>query len=356
MISPILINHIETLALFANSKAETLKGKVKAAKRYYAANRRKKVSYSKVQRRKKFSEVERENLRILNDSIYRKNWIAKVRRLLKKSTIYDVLNKKHDALITRVVSLKLRADYPEALKNQVTNIRAFSQNLAREIFSKSESYSGTNNFRYQFSPYVKVETQTSKGERYSSKCTYRKTDAFIKFDFTVDGIINLMKLSEEVRNQSKMDGLTLIAVSNIKSRTAECVWIKGSKNISSEYGAIAWDFFKNNCVIFHGRTVKSAKIGLDKKITKLAEHEENLQRLKSGLPPLWKPVIKLSDIRPLTGWCIPGIRQWIQNFMGCHKAVAEWQDVAKAALKDSSSYGQTLQRLLGIVPNGPYSF
>jgi len=42
--------------------------------------------------------------------------------------------------------------------------------------------------------------------------------------------------------------------------------------------------------------------------------------------------------------------------MGGYKSVAEWQDVAKAALKDDSSYGQTLQRLLGIVPNGPYSF
>jgi hypothetical protein len=356
MLNPILINRIDTLCLYANSKAKTWKGKIKAAKEYYSENRRKQLASAYNTLRKKYSDKERENIRILKDSKYRKNWIAKVRRMLNKSTIHDILHKKHDELIARAASLKLSVDYPETLKTQIKDIKNFAHDLAREIFNKSESYSGDNSFRYRFSNTVFVDTETSKGEVYSRKCSYRKTDALVKFDFTVEGIINLMKLSEEVRNQSRADGLTLISVSNIKSRTAECVWTKGSKNISSESGAIAWDFFKNHCVIFHGKTVKSAKIGLDKKIVKLAEHEENIQRQKSGLPPLWKPIIRISDIRPLTGWCIPGIRQWIQNFMGCYKSVADWQDVAKAALKDSSSYGQTLQRLLGIVPNGPYSF
>jgi len=226
MINPLLINRIEALAFCADSKAETLKGKVKAAKRYYAANRKKKVSYSKVQRRKRFSDVERENLRILNDSVYRKNWIAKVRRKLQKSTIYDVLNKDHDMLILRCFNLKLKADYPRNLIEQVKEIKEFAHNLARSIFAESDSFSGDNTFRYRFSPYTYVTTETSKGERYSSRCTYRKTDALIKFDFTVDGIIDLMKLPQEVRKQSVVDGLPLISVGNIKSRTAECVWTK----------------------------------------------------------------------------------------------------------------------------------
>jgi hypothetical protein len=108
--------------------------------------------------------------------------------------------------------------------------------------------------------------------------------------------------------------------------------------------------------MFHAKNVKAAKVGLDKKIKLLAEQEENIQRQKLGMPPLWKSVIRVSDIRPLTGWCLPGIRQWIQNYLGKNCAVAERKDVAQGALKDSSSYGQTLRRLLGIVENGPYAF
>ncbi len=354
--NPQLIQRIETLAFMANSNAKTFKGQLRAAVNFYREHRQKKTRKNKVTLRPKLSEEERENRRIKADQKYRKNWINKTRRILSKSTIYDVLEKKHDSLISRAKLLGFNPCYPVGIVEKVQNIKNFAEEISEKIFQSGESFSGNESYRYRFAPGVNIETETSSGERYSSKCTYRKTDALHKFSFTVAGIVELMKIPESVLNQSQKDGLILVSASNIKSRTAEVIWAKGKKKFSSESGAISWDFFKNEVVMFHAKNVKAAKVGLDKKIKLLAEQEENIQRQKLGMPPLWKPVIRISDIRPLTGWCLPGIRQWIQNYLGKNCAVAEWKDVARGALKDSSSYGQTLRRLLGIIENGPYAF
>ncbi len=302
------------------------------------------------------SELEKEDRRILTDAKYRKNWKAKQKRILAKATVEDVLYEKYYDLIERAKKLKIYLVYPVSVWGDALEIDNYAFKLAEHIWEKSESFSGNVTHQYKFNPYCSVRTVTSKGEQYSSRCTYRKTDATHYFKFTIDGIKNLMKLPKEVVNASWNDGLPLIAASNIKGRTAECVWVKGTKKLSDESGAIAWDYFKDDCVIFHGKTVQSAKIGLNKKIQILVEQEKNRQRRLDGLPPLWKERIKVSDIRPLTGWCLPGIRQWISKFMGGNKSVADWSEVAQAALKDTSYYGSELCKLLGANVNGPYTF
>jgi hypothetical protein len=353
-INPLLLARVDYLATAAGSKASTSKGKARAARDYYAAHRVRKVRYARQDGRRTITPDVREMRRLAADAAYRKLWAARARRTLKKATAKDVIVKAHDALIARGTSLGIHLEYPAASSDHAAAIQKAATAAMRAAVAMGGEYSGTTGVMRDWSTTPSARTTTDSGDKYSSRCTYRKTDACHRVSLTIDGVMGLMQLPSEVIIASTMDGLPLISAKVLPGRTCECVWVESSgKQIKSVTGAMAWTKDVDGAVvIFHAATVAKAQTGLSRKMESLAA-----QRVaKTSGAPLWSPMVDVKDVQRYTGWCAPGCRSWISGHIGRQARRAPWAEVAAAALRDGSYYGERLRSLLGVVKDGPYTF
>jgi hypothetical protein len=291
--------------------------------------------------------------RLATDARFRKLWAARARRTIAKATVSDVLRRTRQPLIDQAAGLKIKLAYPEAVQAEADRLLEAGETVFRQVRDLASNYSGNTEYKWWWADYAHAITVTDKGEMYSGKCTYRKTDAVHKLRVTVAGIRGLMTIPEETRAQSSNEGLVLISAERLPGRCAKAVWARGGKPLTSSPGFIAWE----GAVTYHADTEKAARKGLTKKLERAAELAAADEARKNGVPPLFKPVVRVDEVRRFTGWCLPGCRQWIQANMGKSVASAPWGDVAQAALRDTrSGYGATLRNLLGVVENGPYTF
>ena len=353
-INPLLLARVDYLATAAGSKASTSKGKARAARDYYAAHRVRKVRYARQDGRRTITPDVREMRRLAADAAYRKLWAARARRTLKKATAKDVILKAHDDLIARGTSLGIHLEYPAASSDHAAAIQKAATAAMRAAVAMGGEYSGTTGVMRDWSTTPSARTTTDSGDKYSSRCTYRKTDACHRVSLTIDGVMGLMQLPSEVIIASTMDGLPLISAKVLPGRTCECVWVESSgKQIKSVTGAMAWTKDVDGAVvIFHAATVAKAQTGLSRKMESLAA-----QRVaKTSGAPLWSPMVDVKDVQRYTGWCAPGCRSWISGHIGRQARRAPWAEVAAAALRDGSYYGERLRSLLGVVKDGPYTF
>lgn len=353
-INPLLLARVDYLATAAGSKASTPKGKARAARDYYAKHRVRKVRYARQDGRRTLTPDVREMRRLTADAAYRKLWAARARRTLKKATAKDVILKAHDDLIARGTSLGIRLEYPAASSDHAAAIQKTATTAMRTASSVGGSYSGTTTMARDWSTTPSACTNTDPGDKYSSRCTYRKTNACHRVSLTIDGVMGLMQLPPDVVEASAVDGLPLISAKVLPGRTCECVWVESSgKQIKSVTGAMAWTKDVDGAVvIFHAATVAKAQTGLSRKMEALAA-----QRVaKTSGAPLWSPMVDVKDVQRYTGWCAPGCRSWISGHIGRQARRAPWAEVAAAALRDGSYYGERLRSLLGVVKDGPYTF
>jgi hypothetical protein len=239
---------------------------------------------------------------------------------------------QRDALIAhldrRIASANAAADaaaplakLPPARRDLAAATAKAALEIGRRAALSGESYSGETDFRATWgdsaNPYA--GTYTEKGDQYSRKCTYKKTDA--------DHVVRvspewspLLVEREELRTLSDRDGLPLIGI----AEDGRCAWVKRKgKTITSEVGWIA--FFGSIC--YHSTISQSdADKGLARKLAAARrewsdEQIRQLDRVKSAKEErrarlvarlCGSIVATVADARAL-GFCPPGIEQFQQQ-------------------------------------------
>lgn len=378
---PALAARISHLAMFAGSKATTTNGQLPAAVRYYRANRKKKLKVflpSGVTRSgssylfgstsvplsrdnlgvmRGLTPDVREDKRLKADPAFRKKWTARQRRVMAKLTVEDALFKKADTVIERASRCGAKLDYPAHVIDEKKALTDHATTLFREVEGTMEEYSGDTVRKWRWGlGRVRAETLSDKGDAYSRTCKYRKTDAKHLVTFSVDGVRELSRIPEDIRRQSRLDGFPLISAHQEGTRCAGITYVSNGKPLATKTSHMAWGWYEGTPVTYHGSSKDAASKGIARKIELMAAHAAMTEQKKRGLPPLFVPVVTVSDVRRLTGWCVPGCRQWVSRALGKPKAAASWGEVASAAMQDKGSYGQRLRELLGVTQNGPYTF
>lgn len=187
-------------------------------------------------------------------------------------------------------------------------------------------------------------TSTSKGARYSSRCTFKKTDAEHWVQIGYEAVVGLSQLPPWVIDASAKDGLPLISAGPAKHGMAPVRWVTGGKPLRYQDGWIAWE----DGVVFHAKSQKAALQGLRQKIQAAARILAQGVRRATGVAPLFQACVSVDDVRKLTGWCKPGCAQWLRRHMAAgSRKIAHYSDVVAAAQRSADAYGVTLLQLLG---------
>lgn len=164
-----------------------------------------------------------------------------------------------------------------------------------------------------------VQCHTEKGDRYSKRCWYRKTDSYVttyanrkhlaslqRKDLLIcDGLVNLY-----CREKSTRHGIA----------TYRAKWLEQSKGLSVRLitGYLATATINKTVFFCHSTDSRSeAYRGLRKKIA--AYRANNLrgyvvEQLKQGpIPVDWGNVIVTKDDAIAVGYCLPGIRNFLRK-------------------------------------------
>ena len=210
---------------------------------------------------------------------------------------------------------------PPARRELAAATKKAALEIGRRAALSGESYSGKTEYRAEWtdSASPSAGTHTDKGDQYSRKCTYKKTDA--------DHVVHvspewspLLVEREELRLLSERDGLSLIGI----HADGRCAWAKKKgKAITSEIGWIA--FFGSVC--YHSTASQGeADKGLARKLAAARrewsdEQIRQLDRAKSAKEErrarlvarlCGSIVATVADARAL-GFCPPGIEQFQQQ-------------------------------------------
>jgi hypothetical protein len=258
----------------------------------------------------------------------------------------------------------------------------------KDYFNSLESFSGESSYRLSWKDNeteIGASTYTNKGETYSRKCTYRKTDATHYFDLNYEWaaqlveyqditdlsfqehcpLLGLKKLEDRdfsIKGLGRKDGPNKDRIKMIESLKNNlkgniifrAKWVKGNKAIKKQDGFIAarGSAKNNNLVIFHSeKSPEHALKGLNQKLLAKKNEERQRRMVKNGRGALFgQKTINLKEVQLLTGWCGPGCRGWLNKYME-GKTKAPYHIVADAAHKAANSgdmYGKRLLELLGI--------
>ena len=211
-----------------------------------------------------------------------------------------------DAAVARIPAprRKLAAD-------TITMADYFAYATARKLGGE---YSGDVSHSVIWGETAKAETHTDKGDTYSRKCTYRKTDACHTITLDVAGV-SLLVANKTLRDQSSRDGLPLIAL--YPDDSAVWVYRKGQQ-IVSQSGWVVGNAFE----CFHSTQSREHAIkGLARKeAARIRElHHKRLSRKQDRRAALVARlchgvIATLADAKAL-GFCAPGI-QAFQSMYG----------------------------------------
>jgi hypothetical protein len=178
--------------------------------------------------------------------------------------------------------------------------------IGKQAARLGDSYSGDTGYGASWGDKAWAETSTDRGEQYSRKCTYRKTDASHHVTLDPSGVPCLVE-NEALRQCSIRDGLHLIALFPDSS----CVWVRNKgKAIVSERGWIAG----NASVCYHStESMAHATRGFERKLAihnrqqLLARQAAKIERRARLITRLCgSAVATIQDAKNL-GYCTPGI-------------------------------------------------
>ena len=202
-----------------------------------------------------------------------------------------------------------------AIKNIAPELRA----QATEYIKKAEElalsaarcfgkeYSGTTKHLVIWGDQAEAYTNTSRGVRYSCRCTYKRTNATHIVQLDPEGVPLLIDRQTLV-NRSNADGLPLIAL----YPDNRAVWlVSQNKRIVSESGWIYGD----DKVCYHStKSLEDAKRGYDRKL-KILKQEEIAAKNAAKIERRARLIVRLcgnalatiADAKAM-GYCMAGIR------------------------------------------------
>jgi hypothetical protein len=211
-----------------------------------------------------------------------------------------------EAIAAKNQTEKAFAGLPRERRTMAQSAITMAMEIGKQAARLGCSYSGDTSYGASWGEKACAETSTDKGEQYSRKCTYRKTDASHHVSMDPSGVPCLVE-NEALRQCSIRDGLHLIALYPDSS----CVWVRNKgKAIVSESGWIAG----NASVCYHSTESKEhATMGFERKLATLRREQE--QRRKSHkeerrarlIARLCSITATLQDAKSL-GYCTPGIQ------------------------------------------------
>jgi hypothetical protein len=198
------------------------------------------------------------------------------------------------------------AKLPKDRRKMAESAVKMALEIGKSAARQGDYYSGDTSFKSVFGVKASAETSTSRGDQYSRKCTYRKTDAGHLVILDPAGVPCLVE-SEALRQRSAQDGLYLIALYPDSS----AVWVRSKgKAIVSESGWIAG----NASVCYHStESAADAAAGFRRKLA-LHEREQRLARAAGKIERRARLIARLcgdavatiADAKRL-GYCEPGI-------------------------------------------------
>jgi hypothetical protein len=198
-----------------------------------------------------------------------------------------------------------------------------AENAAKAALDLGDNYSGGTFQSIVWGEVASAATIRSRGDQYSSRCTWNKTNATHRVTLHADGIPAMVD-NPAICAASHADGLPLIGLYRIPkfSDVWKATWVangRGGKSIESTNGWIAYDQSHN--ISYHSTvSAKDAALGLatkrDAQIRAVAERnaqlraaavarkEERRIRLVARLCQGLKATVK--DAQSI-GYCAPGI-------------------------------------------------
>ena len=217
------------------------------------------------------------------------------------------------ATLAKTAAEKTLAKLPAERRNQAAQTVNIAEEIGKAASAQGESYSGETSWRVRWSETATAYTVTDKGDQYSRKCTYSKTDATHVVTLCPAGVVTLVE-SEALRQASSRDGLHLIDL----REDGACVWVRSKgKAIVSEKGWIAG----NGSVCYHStKSADDARKGYERKRAaqerewKLARESVKTERRARLIARLCGGVIATVQDAKSLGYCTPGIQAFQSRY------------------------------------------
>ena len=209
-------------------------------------------------------------------------------------------------------SAGLFAKIPLPRRDLATATKTKAEALGAVAAVLGERYSGETDYAVKWAASPSASTYTAKGDRYSGRCTYQKTDASHVVNLSPEWAI-LLAEREDVAALSARDGLPLIGW----HADGRACWVRTKgKALTEEIGWIA--HFGTAC--YHStKSQKAADQGLAKKLASerafwasAAEARKNAaqwakdERRARLVARLCDVSATIADAREM-GYCLPGI-------------------------------------------------
>lgn len=227
--------------------------------------------------------------------------------------IMAAINSAREAMAAKNQAEKAFAKLPKERRTMAQSAVTMALEIGKRAASMCGSdYSGDTSYGASWGNKATAGTSTDRGEQYSRKCTFHKTNASHHVTLDPGGIPCLVE-NEALRLCSIRDGLHLIALYPDSS----CVWVRNrGKAIVSESGWIAG----NASVCFHSlKSAEDAKRGFERKLATLRREQEQQRRNQKDerrarlVARLCSITATLQDAKSL-GFCSPGIQAFQSRF------------------------------------------
>jgi len=201
---------------------------------------------------------------------------------------------------------------PASRRDGARQTVAIAEEIGKDAAMLGGDYSGFTGCVVKWGDKATACTDTDRGEQYSRKCTYHKTDATHTVTLKPEGVISLVE-NEALRLASIRDGLHLIALYPDSS----CVWVRNrGKAIIAENGWIAG----NAQACFHSlKSADDATKGFERKLATLRREQEQKRKSQKDerrarlVARLCSITATLQDAKSL-GFCSPGIQAFQSRF------------------------------------------
>lgn len=207
------------------------------------------------------------------------NTATKEAKSTLKGTIQTNERFSHLEIAARIAAKKTQDHYdararfykiPKNRREMAKKSHAIAAEIGKSAAKMGSDYSGRTNYLCDIAETAYAYSIRDKGDIYSRRCTYRKTDATHYVMLRPEGIPCLVE-AEDLRRCSARDGLHLIALYPDHS----AVWVRTKgKAISSESGWVVG----NGALCYHStKSAAHAEEGFRRKLA-AHEREEKLAR------------------------------------------------------------------------------
>lgn len=302
---------------------------------------------------RKFTQRERDIRRAKNDVVFRRKFVAARRRRIAAMTpgewfLPPIKTAKlaEELAPTNLGFTVAPKAWPEARAlgaAAATYVIAHHQSC-RDV--GSSSYSGSVEYLRDFAPSGegKAWTRTCAGDTYPGSW-YKRTDATHCILFSYPEVERLMKIPQVVVDASTRDYAPIIGCLELHARSAKVrVVTRHLKKQQKDH--VEWIAWQDD-VVYHAATKEAAEKGLREKVVLMSGKRAAQARERTGVAPLFQFEVDIDTVHHLTGWCVRGCQRWVRTHLGRDTDRASWSEIAAAARKDTSAYGNTLLMLMG---------